>query len=747
MSVQVDIVDDQIIQVNLVEDEIIVSDFGKAVTVSNNGTKVGSTRWIDFVPGSNITLSVTKIGDKIAVEINSSGGGGSGDVVGPASATNGNIVLFDGTTGKLIKNSAYSPASFDVAGSAAAALVSANAYTDTQISALSFVSSVSGTLNRITSSGGTTPVIDISASYVGQSSITTLGTIATGVWNGTALGAAYGGTGINSSASTGSAQVAAGTWFVSTALANGTTATTQSASDNSTKVATTAYVDAATGTPSGVWLLASGGTLTGTNTITAGSNPIIFSMEVTTGTGATAGHQLVGNLLTTGNLIDVSSSSATTGNLLKITSTSAVLNHVAGTNALFTIASSGANSTSSKTAVGVQSLITNTGTTSVNIAGYFSASGATTNYGIHIASGLFIVGSSAINTTSPTQVLYSTATVDGPAFRNTSASGAASFQIGNDQAANIGNFGATGSSFVSGSIRASSMFFNATGTLTGGISFTSQGGDISFAVGGFGTADQEVYITTNGTMFGGGSGTITANTRVDIRGIGTTTNGAFRVATSGNTARFLIQDYGATYWVQGALNAGAPVGLYFEGGAHTACQASTEATDINFLLTRTVQFATGALTTQRAFRIQAPTYGFVGASTLTDAYTFYVDGAPVQGTNATITRRWAGAFGGNVAISGNTYHGALNVAPTAFVHIAAGTTSVAQIRLAAGVAPSSPNDGDVYYVDTNDRFMVRKGSLDSEIISASAVTTEVQVSDTTLTVTYNGTTYKLLVKA
>lgn len=42
------------------------------------------------------------------------------------------------------------------------------------------VTSVSGTSNRITSTGGTTPVIDISASYVGQSSITTLGTLTTG---------------------------------------------------------------------------------------------------------------------------------------------------------------------------------------------------------------------------------------------------------------------------------------------------------------------------------------------------------------------------------------------------------------------------------------------------------------------------------------------------------------------------------------------------------------------------------------
>jgi len=49
------------------------------------------------------------------------------------------------------------------------------------------VSSVSGTANRITSTGGATPVIDIASTYVGQNSITTLGTITTGVWNGTAI--------------------------------------------------------------------------------------------------------------------------------------------------------------------------------------------------------------------------------------------------------------------------------------------------------------------------------------------------------------------------------------------------------------------------------------------------------------------------------------------------------------------------------------------------------------------------------
>lgn len=64
------------------------------------------------------------------------------------------------------------------------------------------VTSVSGTANRITSTGGTTPVIDIAATYVGQSSITTLGTIISGVWNGTLIGSAYGGTGVNNGSST-----------------------------------------------------------------------------------------------------------------------------------------------------------------------------------------------------------------------------------------------------------------------------------------------------------------------------------------------------------------------------------------------------------------------------------------------------------------------------------------------------------------------------------------------------------------
>lgn len=62
-----------------------------------------------------------------------------------------------------------------------------------QLSAGAF--SVLGTANRISVSGAG---VDIAATYVGQTSITTLGTIATGTWQGTAVAVASGGTGATS---------------------------------------------------------------------------------------------------------------------------------------------------------------------------------------------------------------------------------------------------------------------------------------------------------------------------------------------------------------------------------------------------------------------------------------------------------------------------------------------------------------------------------------------------------------------
>lgn len=86
-----------------------------------------------------------------------------------------------------------------------------------------------------------------------------------------------------------------------------------------------------------------------------------------------------------------------------------------------------------------------------------------------------------------------------------------------------------------------------------------------------------------------------------------------------------------------ALTAGHTI----TGGSHLALSASTEVQDILFDLAQTKQWATGALATQRAFRIAAPTYGFVGASILTTAATVAISGAPTAGTNATINQSLA----------------------------------------------------------------------------------------------------------
>jgi hypothetical protein len=80
--------------------------------------------------------------------------------------------------------------------------------------------------------------------------------------------------------------------------------------------------------------------------------------------------------------------------------------------------------------------------------------------------------------------------------------------------------------------------------------------------------------------------------------------------------------------------------------ADTGITASTESIGSQFggnssAATVTRQWATGALTTQRENVFVAPTYAFVGASTITTAATVSITGAPTAGTNATLTNALA----------------------------------------------------------------------------------------------------------
>lgn len=139
--------------------------------------------------------------------------------------------------------------------------------------------------------------------------------------------------------------------------------------------------------------------------------------------------------------------------------------------------------------------------------------------------------------------------------------------------------------------------------------------------------------------------------------------------------------------LQNAVATGTPTLAVITGGAHTNLTLSTEVIAINFNLAQTVQWATGAIATQRAMYIQAPTYAFVGASTISDATTLEISSAPTAGTNATITRPWALRIptGGTLLRGTNPVGGNL--------HIGSGTSAQqgAALYIAKGVYTTTTN--------------------------------------------------------
>lgn len=133
----------------------------------------------------------------------------------------------------------------------------------------------SGTTNRITVS---TNVIDIAATYVGQTSITTLGTVATGTWNATVIGPAYGGTGV--------ANNAASTWTIS---GNFATTITVSATTTVTLPTSGTLYGTATGSITSAQLAGSLSDETGTGKVVFSTAPT-FDSTMTIGTaGGTTG--------------------------------------------------------------------------------------------------------------------------------------------------------------------------------------------------------------------------------------------------------------------------------------------------------------------------------------------------------------------------------------------------------------------------------------------------------------------------
>lgn len=169
------------------------------------------------------------------------------------------------------------------------------------------VTSVSGTANRISSTGGATPVIDIDAAYVGQTSITTLGTVTTGTWSATTIALNKGGTGQTTKAAafdalqpmtTGGDLIYGGASGTGTRLANGSSG--QVLTSGGTTVAPT-WQTPTTGTVTAVSVVtanglagsSSGGATPALTLSTTINSPVLagngtaISAATTTGSGST----------------------------------------------------------------------------------------------------------------------------------------------------------------------------------------------------------------------------------------------------------------------------------------------------------------------------------------------------------------------------------------------------------------------------------------------------------------------------
>lgn len=81
------------------------SGHGTMVTYRVGGALVSNGSVLNLIAGSNVTLTPGQTKDGADITINATGGGGGGDVAGPASSVNNNVALFNGITGKLIKDS------------------------------------------------------------------------------------------------------------------------------------------------------------------------------------------------------------------------------------------------------------------------------------------------------------------------------------------------------------------------------------------------------------------------------------------------------------------------------------------------------------------------------------------------------------------------------------------------------------------------------------------------------------------
>lgn len=136
---------------------------------------------------------------------------------------------------------------------------------------------------------------------------------------------------------------------------------------------------------------------------------------------------------------------------------------------------------------------------------------------------------------------------------------------------------------------------------------------------------------------GSGSGDITNGGNTTGANISIGTNDAFDLnLETNNVTKLSLSSAGTATFTPTITATGALKGIVYTGAVNTNQTLSTEIPSIT-LTTAGREWATGAIATQREVLITQPTYSFVGASTITNAATLGIAGAPIKSTNATIT--------------------------------------------------------------------------------------------------------------
>lgn len=224
--------------------------------------------------------------------------------------------------------------------------------------------------------------------------------------------------------------------------------------------------------------------------------------------------------------------------------------------------------------------------------------------------------------------------------------------------ATLGTTDANSLDFITGGVVGMSL-----GT-TGALTVTSTNAN-SLAVGPAGstnpvlqvdssTASQATGVKVTGAAAGGGS---------KIEAISSAANEDIILGTKGTSSSVKLQVGASNKYVATAQNhtfsvsstgTASTVRFGYTGATDTSLTASTEAPSVYFNLGQIRQHATGTMFLQRDFRITPSTHSFVGASALSHMSGFAVDGAPIAGTNATVTNASAIYSPGNAVGSGVT---------------------------------------------------------------------------------------------